>query len=88
MAVRAVQEMAPQGIVAVACPKELQMGIDALADLFNDDDKPVVEIIPLTKDGCVNTEVDIAAAIGVIKANSNLSSAAIISDIGDETCKT
>lgn len=59
MALRYVMETHPKGIVAVACPDELEMGVDAVEgaeDYHNG--TPAIVIVPLTKDGCVDTEVD------------------------------
>lgn len=68
LALKYVQKMRPRGITAVACDKELKEGIDNVKEL-NSDNKatlPDIEIIPLTKEGCINTEVDIQRALAVI----------------------
>ncbi len=59
MALRFVKEHQPRGIVAVACDKELVAGVEGVRGVSGGEDGiPVVEIIPLLKDGCVDTEVD------------------------------
>jgi len=59
MALRFVKEHSSQGIVAVACDKELEEGIEAVEKTVQDGmEMPVVEIVPLLSDGCVDTEVD------------------------------
>ena len=59
----------PQGIVAVACGKELEMGIEAVSFLGDNGCIPqaiVMVTISLCRDGCVDTEVDLAAARKII----------------------
>ncbi len=59
MAVRFVQDTKPRGIVAVACPKELAEGVEAVQDLEGDGHKaPVIVSVPLLTDGCIDTTVD------------------------------
>lgn len=59
MAVRYVKEHRPKGIVAVACNKELEEGVEAVGKLADgEDETPAVVTVPLLKDGCVDTEVD------------------------------
>ena len=59
MAVRFIKEHSPLGIVAVACDKELAEGINAVKELAGDEEKrPPIIAVPLSKDGCVDTEVD------------------------------
>ena len=51
-------------IVAVACDKELQEGIRGVSQLsLNHNGQIPVVIIPLSKDGCVDTEVDVRLAL-------------------------
>lgn len=67
MALKYVLEHKPRGIVAVACDKELAEGVDAVRNKSESENgSPVIVIVPLTKDGCVDTEVDEAAALEVI----------------------
>ncbi|MFC1926599.1 DUF116 domain-containing protein [Chloroflexota bacterium] len=59
MAIRFVKEYSPQGIVAVACAKELEEGVEAVEKTVQDGmEMPVVVAVPLITDGCVDTEVD------------------------------
>lgn len=59
LALRYVQEKRPRAVVAVACQKELWEGKEAVGKL---PEPPVVAVLPLLRDGCVDTEVDVAAA--------------------------
>ncbi|MCL5072497.1 MAG: DUF116 domain-containing protein [Actinobacteria bacterium] len=75
MAIKYVAEKQPRGIVAIACNKELTEGIEAIRELknkskFNGKDMPVIKTIPLTKDGCINTETDVIAAAKIIMNNN------------------
>jgi hypothetical protein len=67
LALKYIKEIMPEGVVAVACHKELQEGIDAVAEHFKQNGTgPVMVAVPLTKDGCVDTEVDEERALGAI----------------------
>jgi hypothetical protein len=70
MVLRFVEEMAPLGIVAVACEKELELGVRGVEALALDERirMPTITIIPLSKDGCVDTEVDVALALDVLNS--------------------
>jgi hypothetical protein len=79
LAIKYVREKNPSGIVAVACLKELAEGIYAVKkhnrenkrNLTGNDSEtkpPVIQAIPLTKEGCVDTAVDIDTAIGIIRS--------------------
>jgi phosphohistidine swiveling domain-containing protein len=59
----------PRGIVAVACHKELEMGLEAVTKMGQQPDweMPATVVIPLSKDGCVDTEVDVARVLEVIR---------------------
>ena len=59
----------PRGIVAVACHKELEMGLEAVAKMGQEPDwgMPATVIVPLSKDGCVDTEVDVERVLEVIR---------------------
>jgi hypothetical protein len=60
MALKFVREMRPRGIVAVACAKELAEGIEAVGNgSGHGEDAPAIVVVPLLKDGCRDTEVDI-----------------------------
>jgi hypothetical protein len=66
LAARFVAESKPAGIVAVACQKELEEGYDAVSRMNGAGNLPASAVIPLTRDGCVDTEVDVAAAMAAI----------------------
>ena len=68
MALKYVREYAPRGIVAVACQRELEEGIDSVRKLASSgsDAIPPIVIVPLSKDGCVDTEVNVGEAIASI----------------------
>ena len=77
MALRFVKEQQPRGIVAVACPKELAEGVDGVRQMATDERQlPTIAVIPLTKDGCVDTEVDEGLAREVLSTGCLLASAA------------
>ncbi|NIO70477.1 MAG: DUF116 domain-containing protein, partial [Anaerolineae bacterium] len=59
----------PRGIVAVACHKELEMGLEAVTKMGQEPDweMPAAVIVPLSKDGCVDTEVDVERVLEVIR---------------------
>jgi hypothetical protein len=60
---RYVQEKRPRVVMAVACEKELLEGREAVAKLSN---PPVVRVLPLMRDGCVDTEVDLTVALRLL----------------------
>ena len=74
LALKFIQKTKPLGIVAVACVKELAEGVCAVRELAEkgivqsggQDIAPVIFTIPLTKDGCVDTEVDEDEALRII----------------------
>ena len=67
LAVRFIQENKPRGIVAIACMKELEEGVQAVSQLAPGAAlKPVVLVVPLTTEGCVDTEVDEDRAMKMI----------------------
>jgi squalene-hopene/tetraprenyl-beta-curcumene cyclase len=66
LAVNFVKEKHPEAIVAVACEKELEEGVQGVGELADQEIKPFIMIIPLLKDGCVNTVVDMDKALQVI----------------------
>jgi hypothetical protein len=66
LAIRFLAEHQPAGVVAVACDKELEEGLDAIACMDWDAGHPAVATVPLSQDGCVDTEVDVAMACSVI----------------------
>jgi len=72
MAVKFVKKNQPQGIIAIACTKELKEGVCAVREIVENNNResengmPVIVTIPLTKDGCVDTEVDEEEATRII----------------------
>ncbi len=70
MAVRFVVEQNPKAIVAVACARELGEGVDAVGSMARNNEEivPPILVVPLTKDGCVDTEVDEERALDAINA--------------------
>jgi hypothetical protein len=58
MALKFVRNRKPKGIIAIACKKELKDGVDGVRETFGEQTMPVIVVVPLTKDGCVDTEVD------------------------------
>ncbi len=66
LAVRFLSEQQPAGVVAIACDKELEEGLEAVDQLDWTNGQPVVTVIPLSKDGCVDTEVDVVQACSII----------------------
>ena len=75
MAIKYIEEKQPRAIIAIACKKELNEGIEAIRELnnkskFNGKDMPVIKTIPLTKDGCVDTEINIISAAKIIMNNN------------------
>lgn len=60
LALGLVREIAPRGILAIACTKELLEGRQAVAMLG--ENPPVVVALALSRDGCVDTAVDLEQA--------------------------
>ena len=77
LAVNFIKELMPKAVVAVACAKELTEGVQGVQAMAGETDleAPAIAIIPLLKDGCVNTEVDIARALDVISTGAETGSA-------------
>jgi geranylgeranyl diphosphate synthase, type II len=67
MAVNFIKEKQPGAIVAVACQKELEEGLQAVKSLSSEGLKPKIVIIPLSRDGCLDTQVDVENAIEIIR---------------------
>jgi hypothetical protein len=59
IAVEYLKKHKPRGILAVACPKELVMGVESVGSMSDNGWDPVVVAIDLLRDGCVDTEVDV-----------------------------
>ncbi|HEU68479.1 MAG TPA: DUF116 domain-containing protein [Candidatus Acetothermia bacterium] len=68
LALRFVQETRPQAVVAIACAKELQEGEEAVAALGPS--RPLVVVIPLSRDGCVDTEVNLDQALALLRTGT------------------
>ena len=66
LAVRFLAERQPSGVIAIACDKELEEGLEAIAEMEWSGGEPVVVTFPLAQDGCVDTEVDVAMAREII----------------------
>jgi hypothetical protein len=65
LALKFVLRNNPVGIVAVACDKELREGIEAVKSSAARGGMAIV-VIPLSRDGCLNTEVEIPSALASI----------------------
>ena len=74
LAVNYINEKRPRAVIAIACQKELEEGVGNVNGIAENGYSPVVVIVPLSRDGCVDTEVDMASALNAIKAgcSSNL----------------
>ncbi len=69
MALRFVKETAPKGILAIACYKELLEGVQAVEEVPAEE-KPVIVTLPLLRDGCVDTEVDVEEALRLLRLDT------------------
>lgn len=61
MALKFIKRNKPEGIVAIACMKELEEGVCAVREFLEVGSKegsPIIVPVPLLIDGCVDTEVD------------------------------
>jgi hypothetical protein len=84
LAVKYVKENKPKAIIAVACQKELEEGIHGVRELsVNNEPMPPIVIMPLVKDGCVDTEVDVEQTIKLITFGCTLESVNMESKQGD-----
>ena len=72
LAVRFLAERQPAGVIAIACEKELEEGLEAIAQMDWDAGPPAVVTFPLLQDGCVDTKVDVEAAREIILSNGHL----------------
>jgi hypothetical protein len=66
LAIRFLIENQPAGVVAIACHKELEEGLEAVDEIEWQNGRPAVATVPLLLDGCVDTEVDVTTARAVI----------------------
>jgi hypothetical protein len=71
LALKYVAETRPRAIVAIACEKELREGIQGVSELSKTGLIPIVTV-PLSKDGCVDTEVDVELALEKITLGCTL----------------
>lgn len=74
LAVTYISQKRPDAIVAIACKKELEEGVGNVNGLDGDGYHPLIVIIPLSRDGCVDTEVDVGPALLALSAGSTSSS--------------
>jgi hypothetical protein len=72
LAVRFLAEHQPSGVVAIACGKELEEGLEAIAQMDWESGRPIVVTFPLAQDGCVDTKVDVESAREIILSNGHL----------------
>jgi hypothetical protein len=66
LAIKYVYEKQPRAVIAVACEKELDEGVKGIENTVSEGSKPLIIIVPLVKDGCIDTEVDVDVAIEII----------------------
>ena len=68
-ALKFVKDKQPGGVVAIACHKELDEGVAAVNSLVGAGFRavPPVVVVPLLRDGCVDTEVDMKQALAAIR---------------------
>ena len=79
-----VKENKPKAIIAVACQKELEEGIHGVRELsVKDEPVPPIVIMPLVKDGCVDTEVDVEQTVKMMTLGCSLESGSGESRQGD-----
>ena len=71
MALRFVEATRPRSILAVACRKELEEGIQAVAERFQNRE-PIIVTVALSKEGCVDTEVDVERVLRIIALRGEL----------------
>ena len=62
LAARFVAEREPAGVVAIACHKELAEGRDAVEKMGYSGEMSASAVVPLARDGCVDTDIDVVAA--------------------------
>ena len=76
LAVNYISETRPDAIVAIACQKELEEGVNNVNGLDGNGYRPLLVVIPLARDGCVDTEVDLEPALKTVSAGCGESAAA------------
>ena len=72
LAIRFLVQHQPAAVIAIACDKELEEGIEAVAQTEWEGERPIVVTFPLSEDGCVDTVVDVEAAREIIGRNGQL----------------
>lgn len=73
MALRFVKENNPEGIIAIACDKELAEGVEGVSEMVKEKQEvPVIVTIPLLTDGCVDTTCDEEYALKAITSGCAL----------------
>lgn len=72
LAIRFLVQHQPAAVIAIACDKELEEGIEAVAQTEWEGEQPIVVTFPLSEDGCVDTVVDVEAAREIISRNGQL----------------
>ncbi len=68
LAVTFISQTRPDAIVAIACQKELEEGVGNVKGLDGNGYSPLIVIIPLSRDGCVDTEVELVPALSALSA--------------------
>lgn len=79
LAVTFISQTRPEAIVAIACQKELEEGVGNVKGLDGNGYSPLIVIIPLSRDGCVDTEVDLVPALSALSAGCVTASVTSIS---------
>jgi hypothetical protein len=73
LAIKYIEENRPLAIVAVACQKELQEGVHGVRELVGNGQQMIpIVVVKLSKEGCVDTEVDIKIALEKIALGCTL----------------
>ena len=72
LAIRFLVQHQPAAVIAIACDKELEEGIEAVTQTEWKGEQPIVVTFPLSEDGCVDTVVDVDAAQEIISRNGQL----------------
>ena len=72
LAMRFLAQHQPAAVIAIACDKELEEGIEAVTQTEWEGEPPIVVTFPLSEDGCVDTVVDVKAAQEIISRNGQL----------------
>ncbi len=70
MALNYIRQKKPKATVAIACRKELQEGMEAIDEMIKNEgfeEMAAIVPVPLSSDGCVDTEVDCKYAERIIR---------------------